>query len=425
MSVLFLLAAAVARAAAAPPHSPPPAPTSIVKSGTFKIKGNDVPWVVDLPTNGMGYTMALVLAHGGKGNLSTGRLPLYAQAAAQVGVPVLRMTFQSRSVTARAQVMQALMANASHLVPDLKYVRHWVVGGHSLGARAAVRVAVSLNRGPKERGTGPAAYGFGGDDEAPAKLREEGHKVLGVLLSSFPVHPPEQPEQLHDRLLSTISLPMLFFRGTMDPFSTNDAWQRLRSGLVSLDVEVCDVAGADHGLRIRGDTKGEAPVEYQITTALGQFLRDRVINAPPIPREKPKPKPAKPAAKGNERSAPKAAGADVTDGDAAAEEEKEEEEEEEDKAGGKDGEVTDGDAAVEEKDGDDEGGDKEEEADGGDGDGKDGSGDEDTRGAAAGIGQAKKKAGGALGRKGKGMRLQGYRRRLSAAVSWWQSWWQT
>ncbi|KAI8462579.1 MAG: hypothetical protein J3K34DRAFT_475993 [Monoraphidium minutum] len=224
------------------------------------------------------FTTALVLTHGARGDLDALRLPLYAAAAADAGVPCLRVTLHMRDITARAMAMEGVMLKAAQLHPALKDVRRWVAGGHSVGARAAARVAAAVNG---------AARGPAGADDAAKALRGAGHRVTGLLLSSFPAHAPGRPDELYDRLLDELydrllvglKLPMLFFRGTRDNSSTQDAWERLRARLQTKDIEartrarcVAVVEGGDHMLRIAKGGAKQGAVDAQLSTALQAFL---------------------------------------------------------------------------------------------------------------------------------------------------------
>lgn len=84
---------------------------------------------------------------------------------------------------------QELILQAGKLHPSLEGVKHWVVGGHSLGARTAVAVAAaldsSLQRQPGDDGSSL--------EDGVKRMQEAGHTVVGLVLSSYPVHPPGKP----------------------------------------------------------------------------------------------------------------------------------------------------------------------------------------------------------------------------------------
>ena len=75
-----------------------------------------------------------------------------------------------------------------------------VIGGRSMGGRMCSM----------------AAAGDSGIDE----VRGEILKVRGLVLISYPLHPPAKPEKLRIDHLSRVAVPTLFIHGTKDPFGS-------------------------------------------------------------------------------------------------------------------------------------------------------------------------------------------------------------
>lgn len=50
----------------------------------------------------------------------------------------------------------------------------------------------------------------------------EGLPARGLVLISYPLHPPKKPEQLRIEHLPAVNVPCLFVSGTRDPFGTPD-----------------------------------------------------------------------------------------------------------------------------------------------------------------------------------------------------------
>ena len=73
-----------------------------------------------------------------------------------------------------------------------------VVGGRSMGGRICSMVAA------------------GADGEASPE------SVVGVLLISYPLHPPGKPDTLRVEHLPDVAVPCLFVHGARDPFGTPD-----------------------------------------------------------------------------------------------------------------------------------------------------------------------------------------------------------
>ena len=77
---------------------------------------------------------------------------------------------------------------------------------------------------------------------------EEPALADGLLLLSYPLHPPEKPDQLRTKHLPKLQTPALFVSGSQDPFgspSELEAALRLIPGKVSLLL--IEAAGHDLG----------------------------------------------------------------------------------------------------------------------------------------------------------------------------------
>jgi uncharacterized protein len=57
----------------------------------------------------------------------------------------------------------------------------------------------------------------------------DGLPAAGLVLISYPLHPPGKPEKLRTEHLPKLDLPCLFVHGTKDPFGTPDELQPARS----------------------------------------------------------------------------------------------------------------------------------------------------------------------------------------------------
>jgi predicted alpha/beta-hydrolase family hydrolase len=83
---------------------------------------------------------------------------------------------------------------------------------------------------------------------------EEPELVSGVLLLSYPLHPPRKPEQLRIQHLPNLRTSSLFVHGTRDPFgSVDEMAQALR--LVPAKTELMSVEGAGHDLGFKGKSQ--------------------------------------------------------------------------------------------------------------------------------------------------------------------------
>jgi predicted alpha/beta-hydrolase family hydrolase len=75
----------------------------------------------------------------------------------------------------------------------------------------------------------------------------EPNLVSGLLLLSYPLHPPRKPEQLRIQHLPSLRTPSLFVHGTRDPLgSVEEMTEALR--LIPAKTELMTAEGAGHDL---------------------------------------------------------------------------------------------------------------------------------------------------------------------------------
>jgi uncharacterized protein len=78
----------------------------------------------------------------------------------------------------------------------------------------------------------------------------EGLPAAGLVLISYPLHPPGKPERLRTEHFPALAVPCLFVSGTRDAFGTpEELWAALRS--IPGPVTQAWIDGGDHGLRNR------------------------------------------------------------------------------------------------------------------------------------------------------------------------------
>jgi len=78
----------------------------------------------------------------------------------------------------------------------------------------------------------------------------------GLLLLSYPLHPPGKAEQLRTQHLPKLNVPTLFVEGTKDPFGSIDEIEAARK-LIPAKTELLVVEGAGHDLGFKGKKKSE------------------------------------------------------------------------------------------------------------------------------------------------------------------------
>ncbi len=78
--------------------------------------------------------------------------------------------------------------------------------------------------------------------------------VSGLLLLSYPLHPPRKPDQLRIQHLPNLQTPSLFVHGTRDPFgSVEEIMKALQ--LIPAKTELMKVEGAGHDLGFKGKAR--------------------------------------------------------------------------------------------------------------------------------------------------------------------------
>lgn len=131
----------------------------------------------------------VLLAPGAGATRENGTLVALDTALTAAGLPVRRVDLPRGATAAPARVREETAAFAAELgVPTERLV----VGGRSFGGRMS-STAVA-----------------------------DGLAVAGLLLLSYPLHPPGRPEQLRVEHLPRVGVPVLAVSGATDPFGTPD-----------------------------------------------------------------------------------------------------------------------------------------------------------------------------------------------------------
>jgi uncharacterized protein len=134
---------------------------------------------------------------------------------------------EGRKAPDRAPKLMAAIRSELAELPDDEPL---VMGGRSMGGRMCSMVAAGV------------------DGEAPpANLR-------GLVLISYPLHPPGKPENLRVEHLPDIAVPTLFISGTKDPFGTPDEIREWTTTMpraakvqhLFVDGKGHDLKGVDH-----------------------------------------------------------------------------------------------------------------------------------------------------------------------------------
>ncbi len=73
----------------------------------------------------------------------------------------------------------------------------------------------------------------------------------GLLLLSYPLHPPRKPEQLRVQHLPKLQTPALFVHGTRDPFGSPEEMESALS-MIPAKTQLLKIEGAGHDLGFKG-----------------------------------------------------------------------------------------------------------------------------------------------------------------------------
>ncbi|XP_072031132.1 LOW QUALITY PROTEIN: testis-expressed protein 30-like [Amphiura filiformis] len=173
-------------------------------------------------------TGGVILTHGAGGDMNTAELPQVANHLSELGFACARFTCKGLNLKYRVKVFKAVV---EHFMKTEKW-SWFIIGGRSMGARAAVSTANEL---------------FSDDDE-PGKP-----DIKGVLCLSYPLHPPKDVNKLRDDILHSCKLPMFFVSGTEDVQCEKVLMENTLKNKTNVTMHWLE--GGDHGLHVKGRDK--------------------------------------------------------------------------------------------------------------------------------------------------------------------------
>jgi predicted alpha/beta-hydrolase family hydrolase len=100
-----------------------------------------------------------------------------------------------------------------------------------------------------------AGHSYGGRQSAMAAAENPG-LVDGLLLLSYPLHPPRKPAQKRTSFFPELRTPALFVHGTADPFGSPEELREAMA-LIPARTELFPVEGAGHDLKRAPDLAHE------------------------------------------------------------------------------------------------------------------------------------------------------------------------
>jgi uncharacterized protein len=176
---------------------------------------------------------ALILTHGAGGNAQAPLLIAIAEALSAAGMTVLRCNLPFRQTRpfgppgpSDAARDRAGLKHAVIAVKEIASGRIFL-GGHSYGGRQSSMLCA-----------------------------EEPDIVAGLLLLSYPLHPPRKPEQQRTQHLPDLRTPTLFVHGTRDPFGSIPELEKAIK-MIPGKTRLVPLEGTGHDLGFKGKAKQE------------------------------------------------------------------------------------------------------------------------------------------------------------------------
>jgi hypothetical protein len=162
---------------------------------------------------------AFALTHGAGSNCNAPLLQTLARAFAAAGYLVLRYDLPFRRQRPKGPPFPAAAARDRE--------GRIFVGGHSYGGRQTAMAAA-----------------------------ENAGQADALLLLSYPLHPPNRPEQTRTSFFPDLRTPALFVHGTADGFATLEELREAMA-LIPARTELLAVEGAGHDLKRSADLSGQ------------------------------------------------------------------------------------------------------------------------------------------------------------------------
>jgi len=168
---------------------------------------------------------ALMLTHGAGLNAQAPLLVHVAEAFADAGFPVLRYDLPFRQQRAKGP------PNPRHAAQDREGIEH----------------AVEALRGLAPGRIFAGGHSYGGRQTA-MWAAERPDVASALLLLSYPLHPPGQPDRKRTNFFPELRTPALFVHGDLDPFGTLED-MREALALIPVTTDLLAVEGSGHDLK--------------------------------------------------------------------------------------------------------------------------------------------------------------------------------
>lgn len=170
----------------------------------------------------------LVVTHGAGSNCNSPLLIALAESLSATGIAVLRCDLPFRQSRPAGPPLGTAEMDQAGLRRALEVLRKHTggrlfLGGHSYGGRMASMLAAQ--------------------DTSIAE---------GLLLLSYPLHPPRKPQQLRTAHFPKLNTKTLFVHGARDPFGSIDEMQSAKR-LIPAETKLVTIDGAGHELATKAN----------------------------------------------------------------------------------------------------------------------------------------------------------------------------
>ena len=184
------------------------------------------------------------MTHGAGGNAQAPLLRALADTAAEAGYTVLRCDLPYRQVRSFGPPGPADAARDRAGLKNAIAALQALMGGDFREGEEAASGKLYLG-----------GHSYGGRQSSMLCAEEPG-LLAGLLLLSYPLHPPRRPDQQRTQHLPDLRTPTLFVHGTRDPFATTGELERAMK-MIPARTKLLTVEGAGHDLGFKGKAKKE------------------------------------------------------------------------------------------------------------------------------------------------------------------------
>lgn len=224
-------------------------------SSTWKIEvGTEATEAAWDPPSGEDAGAVYVCAHGAGGQMNDRAMLAVSEVMRQQGIGVVRFNFLYKArKSSRPDPMPKLLdcyrAVLARVRTELK-PRVLLLGGRSMGGRAA------------------------------SVLVSEGEPCDALVLLAYPLHPPGQPQKLRVEHLPRITVPVLCFSGTRDPFCDPALMKKTLAGL-GANWHMNWIETADHSFHVlKSSGKTDRGVLEEIAEMTRALVNHEATKAP-------------------------------------------------------------------------------------------------------------------------------------------------